>query len=124
MSPAGAREARGCRVYLVRHGQTVMNVSVRFRGVRDVPLNDVGRREAWATARGLAGAGLTAVYSSPLGRAMEVAEAISTVTGTGPVRRLDDLLNLDYGEWEGLTREESMAADPEAFGRYLNDPER
>ena len=114
---------RGCRIYLVRHGQTVMNVNVRFRGRRDVPLNDVGRREAWAAAEGLRRAGLAAVYASPLGRAMEVAEAIADVAGVRPVRPVDDLVNLDYGVWEGLTKEEAMAADPEAFERYLNDPE-
>lgn len=113
-----------CRIFLVRHGQTVMNTQVRFRGRREVPLDAVGRGEAEEAARGLAGEGLSAVYSSPLGRAIEVASAITGACGVGAVRPLDALINLDYGEWEGLTREESAAAHPEAFERYLHDPER
>lgn len=113
-----------CRLYLVRHGQTVMNREVRFRGRLDVPLNEVGREEAWQAARGLQPVGLRAVYSSPLGRAMEVAEAIADVSATGPVQLVDDLINLDYGDWEGLTKEQSAALHAEEFDRYLRDPER
>lgn len=101
-----------------------MNTQVRFRGRRDVPLDAVGRAEADEAARGLAGEGLSAVYSSPLGRAMEVGSAIARACGVGAARRLDALINLDYGDWEGLTREESAAAHPEAFERYLHAPER
>jgi broad specificity phosphatase PhoE len=119
----GAIGEGSCRIFMVRHGQTVMNTQVRFRGRRDVPLDAVGRREALEAARGLSAAGLVAVYSSPLGRAMEVASAIAGTSGVGVARPLDALLNLDYGEWEGLTREESAAADPAEFDRYLRDPE-
>ena len=71
---AGAASSRACRIHLVRHGQTIMNTQVRFRGRLDVPLNEVGRAEAREAARALVGAGLVAVYTSPLGRAREVAE--------------------------------------------------
>ncbi|HEU0195026.1 MAG TPA: histidine phosphatase family protein [Gaiellales bacterium] len=113
----------GCRIYLVRHGRTVMNAQVRFRGRLEIPLDDVGRREAWDAAYGLSGAGLSAVYSSPLRRAIEVGNAITSINDVGAVRPLDDLVNLDYGVWEGMTKEESAAHDPAAFARYLNDPE-
>lgn len=111
-----------CRIYLVRHGQTVMNVQVRFRGRLDVPLNDQGRREAWMAARGLADAGLAAVYTSPLCRAREVAEAIAEVTGV-EVREQPELINVDYGEWEGLTKEECAQRYPEEWRRYRELPE-
>lgn len=113
----------GCRIYLVRHGRTVMNAQVRFRGRLEIPLDDVGRREAWDAAYGLSGAGLSAVYSSPLRRAIEVGNAIASINDVGAVRPLDDLVNLDYGVWEGMTKEESAAHDPAAFARYLNEPE-
>jgi len=113
----------GCRIYLVRHGRTMMNAQVRFRGRLEIPLDDVGRREAWDAAHGLSRAGLSALYSSPLRRAIEVGTAIAEVNDVGPVRPLDDLINLDYGVWEGMTKEESAACDPEAFDRYLNRPE-
>jgi len=64
-------------IYMVRHGQTVWNVDKRFRGTIDVPLNEKGRRDAQRAAAHLADAGLEAVYTSPLSRAREVAEAIA-----------------------------------------------
>jgi broad specificity phosphatase PhoE len=99
-----------------------MNVEVRFRGRLDVPLNEQGRREAWLAAHDLADAGLVAAYTSPLCRAREVAEAIAEVTGV-EVRELPGLINVDYGEWEGLTKEECAQRDPEEFRRYRELPE-
>jgi len=63
------------------------------------------------------------VYTSPLGRAREVAEAIAVKNGIGGVREQPDLINLDYGTWEGLTKEESAAVDPAAWAAYTHDPE-
>lgn len=122
-SAAGAASTRACRIHLVRHGQTIMNTEVRFRGRLDVPLNEVGRAEARGAARALVGNGLVAVYTSPLGRAREVAEAIAVKNGVGAVRKQSDLLNLDYGVWEGLNKEEAAAVDPDAWDLYLGDPE-
>jgi broad specificity phosphatase PhoE len=123
-SPAAeAANRQICRIHLVRHGQTIMNTQVRFKGRLDVPLNEVGRAEARDAAHALRGAGLVAVYTSPLGRAREVADAIARVNGVGAVRAQPDLMNLDYGAWEGLTKEESAAVDPEAWADYVDDPE-
>ena len=118
-----AASRRTCRIYLVRHGQTIMNAQVRFRGRLDVPLNEVGRAEAQEAARALVGSDLVAVYTSPLGRAREVAEAIAVKNGVGAVRAQPDLMNLDYGAWEGLAKEESAHVDPEAWANYTSDPE-
>ncbi len=121
---ASAAPRHTCRIHLVRHGQTIMNAQVRFRGRLDVPLNEVGRAEAQEAARALVGSGLVAVYTSPLGRAREVAEAIAVKNGVGAVRAQAGLMNLDYGAWEGLTKEESAEVDPEAWGNYVGDPEQ
>jgi broad specificity phosphatase PhoE len=123
-SAAAVANRRTCRIHLVRHGQTIMNAQVRFRGRLDVPLNEVGRAEAREAARSLVGTGLVSVYTSPLGRAREVAEAIAVKNGVGAVREHPGLLNLDYGAWEGLTKEESAAVDPESWELYVGDPER
>jgi broad specificity phosphatase PhoE len=101
-----------------------MNTQVRFRGRLDVPLDDVGRAEAWEAAHNLAGERLTAVYTSPLDRAREVARAIAAVARVERVIDLDDLVNVDYGEWEGLTKEECRERHPEEFALYARDPER
>jgi phosphoserine phosphatase len=113
-----------CRVYLVRHGRTVMNVEVRFRGRLEVPLDDQGRREAWMAARTLANAGICAVYTSPLDRAREVARAICHETGVSGYEDMQGLLNLDYGDWHGLTKEEAAYLTPEAWRLYREEPER
>jgi broad specificity phosphatase PhoE len=124
MPAASAASRRTCRIHLVRHGQTIMNAQVRFRGRLDVALNEVGRAEAREAARALVGSGLVAVYTSPLGRAREVAEAIAVKNGVGAVRAQPDLVNLDYGAWEGLTKEESAEVDSEAWAHYVGDPEQ
>lgn len=110
-------------IHLLRHGQTD-NRDIRFRGQRDMPLNRTGRREALAAARALADARVQAVYASPLGRALEVGTAIAAAASLEDVEPVSDLLNLDYGRWEGLTREESRELDPAAWQLYLTDPER
>lgn len=111
-------------IHLLRHGQTIDNPQVRFRGIRELPLSRIGRREALAAARALADSHVRAVYASPLGRALEVGTAIAAGAGLDDVVPVDDLLNLDYGRWEGLTRHEARELDPEAWEAYLTDPER
>jgi broad specificity phosphatase PhoE len=110
-------------IHLLRHGQTVGNPDVRFRGLRELPLSRTGRREALAAARALADSRVEAVYASPLGRALEVGTAIAAAAGLDDVIEHDGLLNLDYGRWEGLTRDECRQVDAEAWQRYLTDPE-
>jgi broad specificity phosphatase PhoE len=112
-----------CRLYMVRHGQTVWNVEKRFRGTMDVPLNSRGRLDAIRAADSLARVGLTAVYTSPLSRAREVAAAIASASGLRGFEDLTGLLNLDYGEWHGLTKHECRDRDPEAWRLYCEDPE-
>jgi alpha-ribazole phosphatase/probable phosphoglycerate mutase len=99
-----------------------MNAEVRFRGRRDVPLDEVGRREALEAAENLKGVGLTAVYSSPLERARDVGRAIVAACDLPDVVDQDGLVNVDYGRWEGLTKEECTQRDPEDFRAYAEDP--
>lgn len=110
-------------IHLLRHGQTIQNQDVRFRGQRDMPLGRTGRREALAAAHALADARVQAVYTSPLARALEVGTAIAGAAGLDDVIPHDGLINLDYGRWEGLTREECRSVDPDAWQRYVTDPE-
>jgi broad specificity phosphatase PhoE len=100
-----------------------MNVEVRFRGRLDVSLDSTGRREALEAARNLVGAGLATVYTSPLSRAREVAIAIAAASGLTQIHDASGLVNLDYGAWEGLTKEECALRDPELFRLYADDPE-
>jgi broad specificity phosphatase PhoE len=110
-------------IHLVRHGRTVLNRDVRYRGRLEVPLDDVGRSEAIVAGQAFASTQLAAVYSSPLGRALEVGTAIASAGGLSEVHRHDQLVNLDYGRWEGLTTGEAEELDPSAWARYVAAPD-
>jgi len=111
------------RIVLVRHGQTEWNREERFRGQVDVPLNEVGRAQAQAVARRLQDVTLAAVYSSPLSRALETARPTAQAHGLA-VQPEPGLLDINYGEWGGLSPEEARARDPELLACWLNDPGR
>ncbi|MEU4765371.1 bifunctional RNase H/acid phosphatase [Actinosynnema sp. NPDC023794] len=110
------------RLYLLRHGQTELSVARRYSGRGNPPLTEVGRGQAEAAARRLAKVeGLTAVVSSPLGRARETALAVATATGA-ELSWDDDLIETDFGAWEGLTFAEAAERDPDVHRRWLGDP--
>ena len=97
-------------VVLVRHGETAGESSIRFHGANDVPLNDMGRDHARAAAAAIGDVGFDLHVASSLSRAEESARIIR------PAAELvldDDLREIDFGRWEGLTREEIAARDPE-----------
>jgi 2,3-bisphosphoglycerate-dependent phosphoglycerate mutase len=104
---------------LVRHGETSWNRESRFQGHADPPLNEVGRRQAAELAATLAHEELAAVYSSPLRRALETAEAIAAARGLSAVA-VDGLREVDVGSWQGLTRPEVERRFPEQFRRWLD----
>ncbi|MER5262391.1 bifunctional RNase H/acid phosphatase [Actinosynnema sp. NPDC002837] len=110
------------RLYLLRHGQTELSVARRYSGRGNPPLTEVGRGQAEAAARRLAKVeGLTAIVSSPLGRARETALAVATATGA-ELSWDDDLIETDFGAWEGLTFTEAAERDPDVHRRWLGDP--
>jgi len=105
------------RIYLVRHGATVLTAEDRFAGSSEVPLSDEGRAQVAALAERLRCDALDAVYASPMGRTLETARTIGTPHGLEP-RPEPDLREIDYGRWEGLTRDEverDFAAEYEAW---------
>jgi broad specificity phosphatase PhoE len=101
-----------------------MNAETRFRGRLEVPLAERGHAEALELASSLADAGLSAVYTSPLERARDVARAICAACGVSGYTDLPGLLNLDYGSWHGLTRDEAAERYPDAWRLYRVAPER
>ncbi len=110
------------QIILVRHGQTEWNRVERFRGRADVPLNETGLAQAEATGRRVAAAWKpTAVYSSPLSRAVKTAEAIAKHFGL-PVQVHPGLADIDYGAWQGLSPEEARARWPEMVDAWYNKP--
>lgn len=111
-----------CRLYLVRHGTTVMNVQNRYRGRRDIPLDAQGYQDAVDAARRLSAVGLAAVYTGPLRRTIATAQIIADAAGVPDLRILHGLNNLDYGMWEGMTADEAAMYEPEAHALYRTSP--
>lgn len=111
-----------CRLYLVRHGTTTMNVENRYRGRRDIPLDARGYQDAVDAAHRLSGEGLGAVYTGPLRRTIATAQIIADEARVPDIRILHGLNNVDYGAWEGMTSEEAAMFDPEAFSLYKSSP--
>lgn len=111
------------RFILVRHGQTEWNRIERFRGRVDVPLNETGLAQAAATGRRIAaGWQPAAVYASPLRRAVVTAQAIAQHFDL-PVLPLDGLIDIDYGDWQGLTPEEARGRSPDLVDAWYAAPE-
>lgn len=92
------------RLFLVRHGQVPANREFRFVGTRDEELTEQGIREAEALARGFERIEVDLVLSSPKRRALETARTISSNARVEP-----DLVEQDFGAWEGLSRDEVLA---------------
>lgn len=122
-SAPGWTGARGAptRLLLLRHGQTELSVHRRYSGRGNPALTEVGRRQADAAARYLAQrGGISTVFASPLQRAYDTAAAAAKALGLD-VTVDDDLIETDFGAWEGLTFTEAAEHDPELHGRWLRD---
>jgi broad specificity phosphatase PhoE len=111
------------RIILVRHGQTEWNRVERFRGHADVPLNETGLAQAEATGLRIHDDWQPrAVYSSPLSRAVRTAEAIAKHFDL-PVKIQPSLVDIDYGEWQGLTPDEVHVRWPAALHAWYHQPD-
>jgi probable phosphoglycerate mutase len=101
------------RVYLARHGETAWTISHQHTGRTDIPLTPRGEANARSLGERLAGEKFEAVFVSPLGRARRTCE----LAGFGAQSRPEaDLLEWDYGAYEGRTTAEIRAERP---GWYL-----
>ncbi len=105
-------------VLVARHGETDDNVVPRFQGWRDTPLNETGRRQAFALGRRLAEREqpIASLWASDLGRARETAEIAGAAIGLRPL--LDwRLREGDRGRWEGGLMDDVERAEPEPLRR-------
>jgi broad specificity phosphatase PhoE len=105
-------------ISFVRHGETALNRDGRLQGRVDSELSARGLEQVARLATRVSEWEITAVYSSPLARARQTAIAIAAVGGC-EVEVDERLIELDYGEWDGMAladirtkRGESWFADP------------
>jgi probable phosphoglycerate mutase len=109
------------RIFLVRHGATVLTREDRFAGATDVQLSDEGREQARRLAVRLRGVPMAAVFASPLGRTVETASILAEPHGL-EVQTRPGLREISHGRWEQMTRAEVEAAFPEEAASWDKDP--
>jgi probable phosphoglycerate mutase len=109
------------RVFMVRHGATVLTEEDRFAGATDVALSDEGRAQVRQLARRLSGEKIAAVYASPLGRTVETAQILAEPHKL-EVQTRDGLREINHGRWEQMTRREVEEKFPEEAAEWEKDP--
>jgi broad specificity phosphatase PhoE len=106
-------------IYLIRHGETAWNAdNNRYCGRTDIPLTEKGLKQAETVRQQLAGIKWDGVFSSPLQRAHTTAQIASGTT----VVKDDRLIEADFGQWEGKTKEEFIAENAQLWTNWMNDP--
>jgi ribonuclease H / adenosylcobalamin/alpha-ribazole phosphatase len=110
------------RLILVRHGETALTQQGRYSGRGDPALTDEGQAQAMAAAGRVAGLSrdVTAIVTSPLRRCVRTAELISAEVGAVPVTVIEDLIECDFGQWEGLTFGEVQERWPREMQAWLS----
>lgn len=110
------------KVLLIRHGETEWNKSGRFQGCTDIPLTDEGRYQAEKLAKRLDG-NYDIIYSSPLSRALETARIINRDYDQKIVME-DNIREVNFGQWEGLTKKQIEENFKSMFDSWINDKKR
>ncbi len=109
------------RVFLVRHGATVLSAEDRFAGATDVALSDLGREQARRLTNRLTNEKIAAIYASPMGRTIETAKILAEPHQL-EVQPRDGLREISHGRWEQLTRREVEERFPEEAAEWEEDP--
>lgn len=110
-----------CRVFLIRHGETIWNSEMKLQGHADIPLSDTGIAQAKALSQRLASQTISAVYCSDLSRAVETARHIAAPRGLEliPVKALREI---NFGRWEGQTFKEIREQYGDLVKRWWSSP--
>lgn len=109
------------KIFLVRHGTTAYNETGLLQGRIDNPLSPSGREEVSLLAEKLKSEPIGVIFSSPLKRAIETAELINEFHRV-PVRIIDQFVEIDMGEWDGVSFAAIQERDIDFFRRWAADP--
>lgn len=106
-------------VYLLRHGETAWNAdNNRYCGRSDIGLTETGIKQAQAVREQLKSVSFDAVFSSPLQRAYATAEIASGRL----VKKDERLIEADFGQWEGRTKEQFIRENAESWNSWMENP--
>jgi len=109
-------------IFLVRHPETTWNAASRYQGRLESPLSNRGRLQATSVSKYFASAAIASIYSSPLRRARELADAIQTQTQA--FMRIDQRLSeIAQGPWEGLYVHQIEAAQADLYRQWYIAPD-
>ena len=109
------------RVFLVRHGATVLTNEDRFAGATNVQLSDEGRLQVGRLSARLRDEDVAAVYASPLDRTMETGRILAQPHAL-EVKPSDGLREISHGHWEEMTRKEVDEKYPQEADEWEKDP--
>jgi broad specificity phosphatase PhoE len=113
--------APATRVFIVRHGATVLSAEDRFAGVTDVELSEEGREQARRLAERLSDEKIAAAYASPLGRTVETARILAAPHNL-QVQTCEGFREISHGHWEGMKRREVEEKFPDEMAEWEKDP--
>lgn len=108
-------------ILLVRHGQTESNVTGFYMGRSNEDLNDTGYAQAHSLSSRLASLPIASVYTSPIQRAYTTAVILAEPHNI-KVKVLDDVSEIQLGDWQGLHQEEISQRWPELWKQWRTDP--
>jgi probable phosphoglycerate mutase len=108
-------------VWLARHGETGWAAEDRYNGRADTELSDRGRCQARQLSLRLSGEPIVAVYCSSLQRCVGTASIVAERHGLSP-ELVPELVEVDYGVWDGMLRTEIEARHPELYAVWTADP--
>jgi broad specificity phosphatase PhoE len=111
------------RILLARHGETAWNAEGRYQGQRDIPLSEVGIRQARLLGQRLADVAITRAVASPLSRARRTAELALGEGRVGLLQLDPGLQEIGHGDWEGLLAAEIRERDPRRLKAWRDTPE-
>jgi len=109
------------QIILARHGETEWNIKEIFRGRIDIELNKTGVKQAKLLAEYLSDSEIDAIYSSPLARALKTAKIIADHHKLD-VEVTPGLIDLNYGEWQGLAHQEVKNKYKELYVKWIETP--
>ncbi len=111
------------RIFLIRHGETNWNKEGRFQGQIDIPLNDNGKDQARKTFEYLRNIPFNKAFSSSMNRPYETAQIILQNNNNLKIEKIDSLVEISHGLWEGKLEAEIREKWPTLLKNWHDKPE-
>ncbi len=108
------------KIFIVRHGQTDGNSARKYFGITDIELNEEGLIQAGLISKRLERENICRIYGSNLKRAFKTAEIIAKPHKIN-VESKKDLMEINFGDWEGLSFQEIQKSYPHEFSKWQNN---